>query len=47
MLGGWDIAIAVYKEDPEEPYEWFTLRVRDGKLLLEERGKRAPNSSGA
>jgi len=34
------IGVAVFKDDPAKPHDWFTVRFEDGKLSLEEHGKK-------
>jgi len=39
-LDGRRIGVAVYKNDPANPHEWFTVRFKNGKFDLEEHGKK-------
>lgn len=34
---------AIYKSDPKEPFDYFTVRLSDGKVELDSRGKRDPD----
>lgn len=34
---------AIYKTDPEKPFDYFTVRLADGKVELDARGKREPD----
>ncbi len=35
--------VAVYKQDSDEPYDYFTVRVNNKKVELEARGKKCPD----
>ncbi len=39
VLEGRSLGVAVYKEEPDQPYDYFTMRYANGKFELEERGK--------
>ena len=34
---------AIYKSDPQEPFDYFTVRLSDGKVELDSRGKGDPD----
>jgi len=37
------LGVAVYKTDPDEPFDYFTLRIANGKVELDSRGKGDPD----
>ena len=34
---------AIYDSDPQSPYDYFTVRIADGKVELDSRGKNEPD----
>ena len=40
---GRKMGVAVYKEDPEKPFDYFTVRLQDKKVQLAARGKDSPD----
>ena len=42
-LAGRKFGVAVYKENPKEPHDYFTLRFNNRKFELDSRGKDAPD----
>lgn len=42
VFGGRNIGVGVYADDPSEPFDFFTVRLLDGKFELVARGKDAP-----
>lgn len=43
LFGGKNVGVAVYKEDADQPFDYFTIRFLNGKLELVARGKEAPD----
>jgi hypothetical protein len=39
MLEDKKIGVAIYKEDPDEPHDWFTVRYDDGTFAIANHGK--------
>ncbi len=37
------IGAAVYDSDPKSPFDYFTVRIADGKVQLDSRGKNEPD----
>jgi hypothetical protein len=37
------IGVAVYKDDPQHPHDWFTIRMDNGELAVLEHGKADPD----
>ena len=42
-LDGERLGVAVYKDNPDEPFDYFTVQFNKGKLELKARGKDAPS----
>ena len=38
-----NLGIAVYKDDPDTPHDYFTIRMKSGTFVLVSRGKQEPN----
>jgi hypothetical protein len=38
-----NLGVAVYKDDPSKPFDYFTVRLRDGKFELVSHGKEDPD----
>ena len=45
ILGDKQIGVAIYKDDPSEPHDWFTIAYGDGTFEIVEHGKKAPKIS--
>jgi hypothetical protein len=43
LLGGKNLGMAVYADDPKHPYDYYTLHFADGRLELLGRGKQEPD----
>lgn len=43
MLGGKKFGVAVYRDDPDTPFDYFTLRLTGGRFELLARGKESPD----
>jgi hypothetical protein len=41
-LGERRVGVAVYADDPGQPFDFFTVRFREGRLELVDHGKREP-----
>jgi len=41
-IGGKHLGVAVYRDDPDTPFDYFTLRFTNGRFELLARGKDAP-----
>ena len=37
------IGAAIYESDPQSPFDYFTVRIADGKVQLDSRGKNEPD----
>jgi hypothetical protein len=42
LFGGKNVGVAVYKDNPDQPFDYFTVRFLNGKLELVARGKQEP-----
>lgn len=42
VMGGRNIGLAIYADDPDTPFDYFTISLRNGKLALVAHGKEAP-----
>lgn len=42
VLGDRNIGVAVYEKDPSAPFDFFTIRFREGAFELVSRGKQEP-----
>ncbi len=42
IIGDRQIGVAVYKDDPSSPYDFFTVKMKNGKLELFSHGKEEP-----
>lgn len=45
LLGGRDLGVAVYLEDPATPYDFFTVRWSEGQFDLVAHGRKEPELS--
>jgi hypothetical protein len=43
LASGKQFGVAVYKEDPDKPFDYFTVRLQDKKVQLAARGKESPD----
>lgn len=43
LLGGKQFGVAIYRDDPDTPFDYFTLRLTGGRFELLARGKEAPD----
>lgn len=41
---GEHLGVAIYRDDPQSPHDYYTIRMQDGKLVLVDHGKQQTNS---
>jgi hypothetical protein len=46
MLDDEKLGVAVYKDDPDEPHDYFTIRFREGAFEVVSHGKESPSVDG-
>lgn len=46
VFGGTKVGVAVYADDPDTPFDYFTIRFREGSYELVSHGKQEPDVAG-
>jgi len=39
VLHGENLGVAIYKDDPSSPHDYYTVQMKDGRLMLVDHGK--------